>query len=201
MKIFLITSGIALVIFLAFQVTMFMASKKSESQPYQVVREDNEFQIRYYPASIQAKIKSGSRSYREVGYSGFGKLATYIFGGNVGKVQIGMTSPVHIEIGDSASTMAFVMPGTFNRDNLPRPTNAEIMIEDVEAGFMASVQFGGFATASRIEHQKKALQLYLHENGFSHYGHFKLLGYNPPYQILGRRNEVIVAIQEKSLYK
>ena len=171
-----------------------MATQKTETQAYKVVQVEKLFEIRYYPAAIMAKISLTSKSYRDLGSSGFGKLAKYIFGGNSENKQIGMTSPVHMDIGDSVSTMAFVMPSNFKIDNLPRPNSADIVIETSAPEYVAAIQFGGFSNASSIDQHKLILENALKEKGLIYYGNFRYLGYNPPYQLFGRRNEVIVAL-------
>lgn len=194
MKRVIVFTGVILLLFLTFQIYTTMATNKTETQAYSVIRVEDRVEIRYYPAAIMAKISLTSKSYRELGYSGFGKLAKYIFGGNSEKKQIGMTSPVHMDMGDSISTMAFVMPAKFNKDDLPTPNNAEIEIQTTEPEYVAAIRFSGFATTASINKNKAKLEKILQEKGISYYGNFRFLGYNPPYQIFGRRNEVIVAI-------
>jgi hypothetical protein len=46
--------------------------------------------------------------------------------------------------------------------------------------------------ASSIEKQK--YRLVKAEKGISYYGNFRFLGYNPPYQFIGRRNEIIMSV-------
>lgn len=171
-----------------------MATRRSETQTYKVIRTEDLFEIRYYPAAIMAKISSTTKSYRDLGYSGFGKLAKYIFGGNIDKKQIAMTSPVHMDIGDSTSTMAFVMPAEYSKEDLPKPDDAEINIQTTEAEYVAVIMFSGFASTLSINKHKALLQKLLIEKGITYYGNFRFLGYNPPYQIFARRNEVIVSI-------
>ncbi|HOY12476.1 MAG TPA: heme-binding protein [Saprospiraceae bacterium] len=194
MKIFLLILLIIFVLFLAFQIYTFMATKKSETQPYTVIKNEDQFEIRHYPTAIMAKISTTSKSYRDLGSSGFGKLANYIFGGNSDKKQISMTSPVHMDIGDTVSTMAFVMPSNFTKEDLPTPNNSEVKIQISEPENVAVLKFDGFASTSKINEQKAKLEQLLKEKGISYYGNFRYLGYNPPYQVLGRRNEVIVSI-------
>lgn len=194
MKVFIVISSIAIVVFIVFQIYSTMATKKSETQQYNVIRAENEFEIRYYPAVIMAKISSSSNSYLDLGYSGFGKLAKYIFGGNSENKKIAMTSPVHMDIGDEISTMAFVMPSSLKKEDIPIPDNAEILIQTSESEYVAALQFGGFANNYNINKNKTILEKLLQDRGMSYYGHFRFLGYNPPYQIFDRRNEVIVAI-------
>lgn len=194
MKVFISIAILLIVIFMLFQFYTTMASSKTETQAYKVIRKEKEFEIRYYPSAKLAKVTSHLKSYRDLGHSGFGKLAKYIFRGNNEKKQIAMTSPVHMDIGDSVSTMAFVMPSNFNKDNLPKPDNPEIVIETSEPEYVAVIQFGGFANTESINKHKVILENALKEKGISYYGNFRFLGYNPPYQLFGRRNEVIVTI-------
>jgi hypothetical protein len=194
MKIFLIVIFVLLILFLAFQMYTTMATSKTETQDYQVVQVEEKFEIRYYPSATMAMVTSNLKSYRDLGSSGFGKLAKYIFGGNNENKQIAMTSPVHMDIGDSISTMAFVMPSSYNKENLPTPNNAEIVIETSAPEYVAAIKFGGFADTERINEHKAILENALKDKGISYYGNFRYLGYNPPYQMFGRRNEVIVAI-------
>ena len=199
MKIFLITAGILILLLVLFQIYTTMSIHKTETQAYRVIRVEKNFEIRYYPVAMMAMISSTSKSYRDLGSSGFGKLAKYIFGGNDEKKQIAMTSPVHMDINDTTSTMAFVLPSGYNQDNLPKPNDSSIAIRASEPEFVAAVKFGGFASTDRINKHIAILQESLKEAGLSHHGNFRFLGYNPPYQLFGRRNEVIVALNEREL--
>jgi len=194
MKIALIIIIILLGFLALSQIYTSMSIQKTETQHYKVMEEDNQFEVRYYPAALMAKITSTSKSYRDLGSSGFSKLAKYIFGGNNEKKQIAMTSPVHMDIGDSISTMAFVMPATYKKEELPKPNDATIVLETSEAEYVAVIQFGGFASNESIAKHKEQLEKALKEKGYSYYGNFRYLGYNPPFQLFGRRNEVIVGL-------
>jgi hypothetical protein len=194
MKIALMIVGIIAAVFIVFQIYTTMSTSKSETQAYKVIQIEKEFEIRHYPSATMALVTSSLKSYRELGNTGFRKLAGYIFGGNKENKRIAMTSPVHMEISDTVSSMSFVMPTSYNKDNLPQPNNSEIKIKVSEPEYVAALQFGGFATTSRIEKHKAQLKKLLEDKGISYYGNFRYLGYNPPFQLFGRRNEVIVAI-------
>lgn len=194
MKIALMIVGIIAAVFIVFQIYTTMSTSKSETQAYKVIQIEKEFEIRHYPSATMALVTSSLKSYRELGNTGFRKLAGYIFGGNKENKKIAMTSPVHMEISDTVSSMSFVMPTNYNKDNLPQPNNSEIKIKVSEPEYVAALKFGGFATTSRIEKHKAQLKKLLEDKGISYYGNFRYLGYNPPFQLFGRRNEVIVAI-------
>jgi hypothetical protein len=194
MKIALMIVGIITAVFIVFQIYTTMSTSKSETQAYKVIQIEKEFEIRHYPSATMALVTSSLKSYRELGNTGLRKLAGYIFGGNKENKKIAMTSPVHMEISDTVSSMSFVMPTSYNKDNLPQPNNSEIKIKVSEPEYVAALKFGGFATTSRIEKHKAQLKKLLEDKGISYYGNFRYLGYNPPFQLFGRRNEVIVAI-------
>ena len=174
-----------------------MATKKSETQLYKVIRKEKEFEIRFYPSATMAMITSSAKTYKELGSSGFTKLAGYIFGGNKDKKQIAMTSPVHMDIGDTISSMSFVMPSNYNKDNLPLPDNSNIAIKTTPDEYVAAITFGGFASQEAIKRHTDILESALKEKHLSYFGHFRYLGYNPPYQLFGRRNEIIVSVNHK----
>ena len=194
MKIFIIIAIILVVIFILSQIYATMSISKTETQAYNVIKVEENFEVRYYPAATMAMISSSSTSYKDLGSSGFSKLAKYIFGGNNEKKQIAMTSPVHMNIGDSNSTMAFVLPSTYNETNLPKPNDSCIAIKTSEPEYLAVVTFGGFANDESIRKHRILLEEALKAKGLSYYGNFRFLGYNPPFHFFGRRNEVIVTL-------
>ena len=124
---------------------------KSETQAYTVIKAEQEFEIRYYPSCTMAMITSSANTYKELGSSGFRKLAGYIFGGNKDNRHIAMTSPVHMDINDSVSTMAFVMPANYNKGNLPLPNDTAVTINTVAEEYVAAITFGGFASSEKIK--------------------------------------------------
>jgi len=199
MKVFIIIAITLVVIFIISQIYTTMSINKTETQAYNVIKVEDDFEVRYYPAATMAMISSSSKSYRDVGSSGFRKLAKYIFGGNSDNKQIAMTSPVHIDIGDSNATMAFVLPSVYNQTNLPKPNDSGISIKTSTAEYVAAIKFGGFANDESILKHKMLLKEALKSKGLTYYGNFRFLGYNPPFQFFGRRNEVIVAINESQL--
>lgn len=194
MKTFLIIVSTVTGVFIIFQIYTTMSSNKAETQTYKVVQTEPNFEIRFYPAVTMATITSSAKSYKELGNSGFRKLAAYIFGGNEAKRQISMTTPVHMDINDTASSMSFVMPLEFNKDNLPKPNDSNVEIKTTTDEYVAVITFGGFASDKKIKFYQDKLETELRRNSISYYGNFRFLGYNPPYQLFGRKNEVIVNV-------
>lgn len=197
MKILLIITGVLLLLFVLFQAYITMSTNNTETQQYKVIEGDKLFEIRLYPSVTMASITSSAKSYKELGNSGFKKLAGYIFGGNEARQQIAMTAPVHMNMADSFSTMSFVMPLSYDKNNLPKPNDPDVVIKTTSEEYVAAIKFGGFASEKSIKEHTDKLKKYLEEKAVSYYGNFRFLGYNPPYQFIGRKNEIIVSVNWK----
>lgn len=182
-------------LFILIQSLTIMASAKTEEQKYKVVHSEKEFEIRYYPPATLATVYSEAHTYKELSGTGFRKLADYIFGGNETDTKISMTAPVHMTIDNAGSSMSFVMPDSFNKDNLPKPKDPGIKIEKTEDEYVAALRFSGYASDKDIIKYSEKLKKLLDENGIVWYGKFRFLGYNPPYDFIGRRNEIIVSVK------
>ncbi len=105
-----------------------------------------------------------------------------------------MTTPVHMDINQTSSTMSFVMPSQYNKDNLPQPNDSNVKIKTISQEYVAVMKFGGYASENDIKTNSRKLENALKEASISYYGHFRFLGYNPPFQFIGRRNEIIVSV-------
>ncbi len=180
---------------MALQSFTVMAFGETEKQKYTVVRQEKEFEIRFYPSAILATVYSDSKTYRELAYPGFSKLAGYIFGGNKTDTKISMTSPVHMDMNEAS--MSFVMPSAYTEESLPAPDDPEVKLERTEDVYVAAIRFGGYASDRDIVKYSEKLKSLLSEKGIGWYGNFRYLGYNPPFQPFGRRNEIIVNVKWK----
>ncbi len=198
MKIALIILCFGIGLYIIFQLLITMANIKTETQAYRIIQMEEKFEIRYYPCATMVLVSTQLKSYRNLGNSGIGKMANSILGGKGDKKQIGITAPPSNSRDDSRSSMALVMPSHFSKDNLPKPNSAALVIETSEPGYVAVIKFSGFATATNISKQKEILETTLKKKGISYSRNFRFLGYNTPYQLFERRNEVIVTLNLNS---
>jgi hypothetical protein len=200
MKTFFVLIAIGIVLMVLFQSFTIMSLNKTEEQKYTVVLKDKDFEIRFYPSATLATINSNAKTYKDLSGPGFRKLAGYIFGGNETNTSISMTSPVHMNINDSVSSMSFVMPSSYTQENLQKPNDPNVLIHKTPEEYVAVMRFGGFASDQDLVFYSKKLNDILEEKGISAYGNARYLGYNPPYQLVNRRNEIIVSVKwdEKS---
>ena len=197
MKKMILSLLIVIAILTVFQSFMVASTNNIEKQPYRVIKKEKEFEIRYYPSATFATIKSNVNTYRELSGGGFRKIAGYIFGNNESSTKIAMTSPVHMEIGNEGSSMSFVMPSKYSVNNLPKPNDSKVEIHESKPEYVAAIEFGGYVNDATLKRYTEQLQKSLENHNIKPIGHYRYLGYNPPYQLINRRNEVIVEIEWK----
>jgi len=194
MKIVLISIGAVLVIFIIVQIFALRAQYNIETYPYKVLKEYEEFEVRIYEATLFTSVKLTSDKYEESSSKGFRILAGYIFGGNERNEKISMTSPVTMSLEDSMTIM-FMVPKKLKKEELPRPNQPEIEFKQVPAKKMAAISFGGWANNEKIEKYKKQLIEYLNAKDINYADRFYFFGYNSPYEVFNRKNEVLVELE------
>jgi hypothetical protein len=193
MKILLIILGVILAIIVIVQVFAFSGRKNIESYSYQVVKKYKYFEIRNYEASLFTTVKLSSKGYKDTSRKGFSILAGYIFGDNDKNKKIAMTSPVAMSLEDSV-TMMFMVPREFDKKTLPKPNQPQINFVEEPAKKIAAISFTGWANDEKILKYQKKLKLILETENISYTNQFYFFGYNPPYEIFNRKNEVIVEL-------
>ena len=161
-----------------------------ETPDYEVLRVLNrKAEIRRYPDLILAQTQLDSNTYSENSSLGFRRVAGYIFGGNEQGQKIAMTSPVVMEMGESTQ-MAFVMPKQYSMDALPDPSNPNVKIAKKEARTLAVLRFGGYSDDAKIQEKAAELRSLLTKEGIAFDPKLIYMGYNAPWDFIGRRNEV-----------
>lgn len=165
-----------------------------ETYPYTLVKEYETFEVRRYEASLFTAVQLPTDSYREASRKGFSLLAGYIFGGNDRNEKIAMTTPVAMSL-EKEMTIMFLVPKKIKKGDLPQPRQSQIEFRDEPAKTVAAIRFGGWANDQKIEKYKNRLKAALDAEGISYTKRFYFLGYNPPYHIFNRRNEVIVELE------
>ena len=80
---------VKLILLIFFPLIMF--SQTYETQKYTLVDKSDDFEIRFYPKSIKARVISTSNS-----NNNFRKLFSYISGNNKTNEKIAMTTPVYM---------------------------------------------------------------------------------------------------------
>ncbi len=194
MKALLFALLALIIIFVLAQSFVMKLSNGIETYPYKVLQEYDEFEIRQYEAANFSYVTMQANNHKERSSSGFRTLAGYIFGSNANNEKIAMTSPVAMPLNDSISMM-FMVPAQYDLDDLPKPNNSLVQFKQEPAKTVAAIRFSGWANDDKIAFYTNKLTQLLAAQNIAHLSDFSYLGYNPPYEVLNRRNEIIVSIQ------
>jgi hypothetical protein len=166
---------------------------ETETPKYELIKSFEKFEIRKYPKMILATTKLTGASYSQNSSKGFRNVAGYIFGGNDEQKQISMTSPVISSVEDSM-TMSFIIPSQYNFNELPLPNNDNVKLTKQPERLMAIISFGGFASDDHIKYYTNLLKKYLIKEGIAANGKVYFQGYDPPFKLLNRTNEVAIEL-------
>jgi hypothetical protein len=198
MKILLIILLVILLAFTLIQLFAMNGQRTIETYPYVVDKKYETFEIRSYEARLFTSVKLATKEYKDASREGFSILAEYIFGGNERNEKIAMTSPVAMSLEDSMTVM-FMVPKKLKKETLPQPNQSQIAFKEEPAKTIAAITFSGWASNEKIEEHKKKLKAVLDAQGIAYTNRFYFLGYNPPYEVFNRKNEVIVVLQSEAL--
>ena len=193
MKITIISIIVIVIVVLLAQVYSTMSTEKTEQHKYQVLKTYDNVEIRKYEPAIFTSVKMRSKTYEESSGKGFRVLAGYIFGGNRSNESIAMTSPVTMELGETM-TMKFMVPKGYDMNSLPEPIDKSITFEKQPEKIIAAIRFDGWASDEKIAKHIEILRDALAKAHIKHTNTFSYLGYNPPYEVINRRNEVVVEV-------
>ena len=194
MKITMILLAIILTAFTAVQLYLINGQRNIERYPYVVNKKYKQFEIRTYETTLFTSVKLSTKGYKNSSSKGFSILAGYIFGNNERSEKIAMTSPVSMSLEDS-TTMMFMVPKKFNKDMLPKPNQSGIEFKEEPAKTVAAIGFGGWANDAKIEKYKQQLKSALDAEGIKYSSRFYFFGYNAPFEVFNRKNEIIVELQ------
>lgn len=193
MKIIYIILGVIILAFIVVQVYALKGQSGIETYSFKVEKTYETFEIRNYEATLFTMVKLPPSEYKTASGQGFRLLAGYIFGGNEGNEKIAMTSPVTMSLEDSM-TMMFMVPKQYKREDLPKPNESQVKFHVEPEKRVAAITFGGWADDEKIEKYKQQLIKSLEAEGIKYTNRFYFLGYNAPYEIANRKNEIIVEL-------
>jgi hypothetical protein len=165
-------------------------------------------EIRRYAERIAAEttIAAGQEAAR---YTGFRRLAGYIFGDNHGRTKIAMTAPVAVEKQTIAMTapvaqapapgggwtIRFFMPAGSTLEKLPEPNNPDVHLVTVPAETIAVLRYTGSHGPDAVADHEQVLLGALASSAWSPQGEPVAWFYDPPWTLpFLRRNEAAVHV-------
>lgn len=168
----------------------------TEIQKYEVVEASHGFEIRdYAPFITVSTFESGGLV--STGYSAFGKLAGFIFGGNLESKSIPMTSPVtNVEV-DGGFEVSFVMPNDMAIKDMPTPKTGNLKITEHPGARYAAITFSGAPSDAGFRTKAKKLKELLGKKNLKTEPQPIFARYDRPWTpFFKRRNEVLFALSD-----
>ena len=180
--------------FTIIQLFFILSQRNIETYPYVVKKKYDRFEIRSYEARLFTSVKLSKKGYKNASSQGFSILAGYIFGDNERHEKIAMTSPVSMSLEDSM-TMMFMVPKKLTKETLPKPGQSAIEFKEEPAKNLAAIRFSGWANDAKLKQYKQDLKAALDAEGIKYTDKFYFFGYNAPYEVFNRKNEVLVELE------
>ncbi len=165
----------------------------TETPDYKVIRTNEKFEIRDYPALTIATTPMNDDGMN----GGFGQLFRFITGKNEAAEKIEMTSPVLIDTAKDTKTMSFIMPKKAVEKGVPKPAGDSVSLGKVAASRFAVLRFGGGRTAENEKAAIEKLTAWLAGQKIAGKGDPIFAYYDPPWTpVIMRRNEVMIRIDK-----
>ena len=165
----------------------------TETPDYKVIRTDEKFELRDYPALTIATTPMNDDGMN----GGFGQLFRFITGTNEGAEKIAMTSPVLIATAREKKTMSFIMPKKTVEKGVPKPAGETVTLGKVDAARFAVLRFSGGRTAENEKAAIEKLTAWLEAQKIPGKGDPMFAYYDPPWTpAFMRRNEVMIRIDK-----
>jgi hypothetical protein len=180
-----------------------------EEAKYEVVKKEDEFEIRDYATHILAET-AVEGNMEDAGNKAFRLLFGYISGDNLSRQEVEMTAPVsqtpkgeEIEmtapVGQQREgedwVISFMMPSSYTLETLPQPENPKVTLRQVPARRMAAVRYSGFWSEKGYLEHKLELEAWIQQQGLTTEGDPIWARYNSPFTLwFMRRNEVLIPV-------
>lgn len=185
----------------------------TEQQPYELVRQTPDYELRRYPSHILAKTLVRDADFENAGNRAFRSLFGYISGENTARQSIEMTAPV-VQSASSRIVMtapvvqqqsedgfvvAFVLPAAMTEATAPVPARSEVTLRTVPERLVAAVRFSGRWTRASWDSHREALLASLASDGLTPIGVPRFARFDPPFTPwFLRRNEALVDVAENN---
>ena len=191
-----------------------------EEPVFRVVGKSGRMELREYSSYLVAETRVKAE-FANAGNLAFRPLFNYISGKNQRQEKIDMTAPVsqfaerdagekiamtapltQVPAMDSEGNfvISFAMPARYNRDNIPRPTDARVSVREVPPRTMAVLAYSGTWSMARYAEHEAALREEVAKAGWAERGGIEFARYDPPIMPwFLRRNEVMVEVEPRQI--
>lgn len=187
----------------------------TEQQPYEVLQENDAFELRRYPAHVVAEVELDG-TFEDAGNRAFRALFGYISGDNRSQQTVAMTAPVvqqatasqkiamtspvvQAKGADDSYVVAFVLPATMTVDTAPVPTDPQVRVRAVPERVAAAARYSGRWTQSSYDRHLRELLTAVAAAKLAPVGPPRFARFDPPFKPwFLRRNEVIQDVASAS---
>ena len=160
-------------------------------QPYQHISQQADIEFRYYPPATFARVHVQGNNLLT---TGFRHLANYIFGGNQANQSIAMTIPVILEPSTNQHDAHVSFYLTDN--DSPKPNSSDVQIAHQMGRKVAAITVKGIVRQATLDRIATRLHTTLVAQGYTCSATPEFRYYTPPWQLFGRRSDVIITIYE-----
>jgi hypothetical protein len=194
--------------------TLFGIRSGYEQPAYEVTDRAGDVEIRSYGPRLVAQTIAEERDEMAARNAAFRILAAYIFGDNVAKTEIAMTTPVAVEqqsqriamttpvetstVAGGRYAMRFFLPSGYTLETAPAPTDPRVQLAVAPANTLAVLRYSGSRRPAAVVERKDELLRVLAGSKWQPVGQPFSLFYDPPWTIwFLRRNESAVTVAPK----
>ena len=184
--------------FVCIPLAWFMLPKFLEQPKYTVIKKENNLEIRRYAKILTSSVEVEGDQYYAL-RKGFQPLVRYIGAKERNSEKISMTAPVIQSVNEENEkwTISFAMPSKYSLDNLPKPENNNIYIQEIEPSLAAVIRFNGKADEKLLNLKTDILMRWIESKSYVKLSRPKFLFYNdqttPGFL---RRNEVMILVEK-----
>ncbi|MDH3298896.1 MAG: heme-binding protein [Acidimicrobiia bacterium] len=185
----------------------------TETLSYRVIDSSDSIELREYAPHIVAELSVEAAGVRQAAEKGFRPLANYIFGNNLPREKIAMTTPVTASaegegeriamtapvtstgVADGRYRVRFSMPAEYTMQTLPKPANPDVHLVEVEAQLVLAATFRGRDDHKRVAAGAQRLLDRATELDMKIVGQPTWAGYSAPYvPVPLRKWEMLVTV-------
>ena len=184
--------------FVCIPLAWFMLPKFLEQPKYTVIKKENNLEIRRYAKILTSSVEVEGDQYYAL-RKGFQPLVRYIGAKERNSEKISMTAPVIQSVNEENEkwTISFAMPSKYSLDNLPKPENNNIYIQEIEPSLAAVIRFNGKADEKLLTLKTDILMRWIDSKSYVELSRPKFLFYNDPTTPgFLRRNEVMILVEK-----
>ena len=174
----------------------------TQRQEFKVLKEYLGFELREYEPCVLAEI-TVTADYGSASSRAFGSLFKYISQGNSTATKIAMTAPViastEASIDAKEWKVSFVMPAGSHRNDLPNPSNSQVVLRELGPEKCVALHFRGSGSKDKWKLKEEELRLLAKNQDIELSNETRLCRFDPPFKPgFLHYNEVVIPLLQQT---